>query len=240
MRAAMDRKTAARRYVRTGELPSMLAQGRDWRTRPAPFTEHWSELAARLKEAPELEPKTLSEDLLQRRPGRCGPGLLRTLQRRAVSGRRRRAGEGGLLRAGAPGCGDANGPHVPDGAARDNHPRRGAPAHAVPLHAAVLELGLGGDPAQRAWSGRFRLRRAPEHAQSTQALHTDSRLPVARRHTRTSLPPPLRHVREQSLSVVCRHRPWDDVLWRRRFESPIRCTFAAFRVLASTCFPSTS
>lgn len=81
MRAGMDRKTA-RKYVREGQLPSMLAQPRDWRTRPDPFAAVWLELAARLKDAPGLEAKTLFEDLLTRHPGEYEPGQLRTLQRR--------------------------------------------------------------------------------------------------------------------------------------------------------------
>ena len=81
MRAGMDRKTA-RKYVREGQLPSMLAQPRDWRTRPDACAAAWPELAARLKDAPGLEAKTLFEDLLTRHPGEYEPGQLRTLQRR--------------------------------------------------------------------------------------------------------------------------------------------------------------
>ena len=81
IRAGMDRKTA-RKYVRAGELPSMLAQPRDWRTRPDAFVDDWPGLVARLEDAPGLEAKTLFEDLLTRLPGRYEPGQLRTLQRR--------------------------------------------------------------------------------------------------------------------------------------------------------------
>ena len=81
MRSGMGRATA-RKYVRAGQLPSMLEQPRDWRTRPDPFLDDWPELAARLKAAPGLEAKTLFEDLVRRHPGRYEPGQLRTLQRR--------------------------------------------------------------------------------------------------------------------------------------------------------------
>jgi hypothetical protein len=80
MKADMDRKTA-RKYVAAGKLPSELKQPRDWRTRPDPFEEHWSEIEARLRDTPEFEAKTLFELLQQQHPGRYEDGQLRTLQR---------------------------------------------------------------------------------------------------------------------------------------------------------------
>jgi hypothetical protein len=59
-----------------------LKQPRTWRTRQDPFEADWEEIAGRLSEAPELEAKTLFEDLLRRRPGHYEEGQLRTLQRR--------------------------------------------------------------------------------------------------------------------------------------------------------------
>lgn len=80
MRADMDRKTA-RKYVELGKLPSELKQPRTWRTRPDPFAEDWLWLEQMLRDAPELEAKTLFEVLQERRP--CyEEGQLRTLQRR--------------------------------------------------------------------------------------------------------------------------------------------------------------
>jgi hypothetical protein len=76
-RAGMDRKN-----VKAGKFPSELKQERTWRTRDDPFEEQWASLAERLKEAPELEAKTLFEELCAREPGRYKPGQLRTLQRR--------------------------------------------------------------------------------------------------------------------------------------------------------------
>ncbi len=80
MKADMDRKTA-RKYVAAGQLPSVLTQPRDWRTRPDPFEEHWPEVEAKLRVTPELEAKTLFELLQQQYPGRYEDGQLRTLQR---------------------------------------------------------------------------------------------------------------------------------------------------------------
>jgi hypothetical protein len=80
MKADMDQKTA-RKYVAAGKLPSELKQPRDWRTRPDPFEEHWSEIEAKLRDTPEFEAKTLFELLQQQHPGRYEDGQLRTLQR---------------------------------------------------------------------------------------------------------------------------------------------------------------
>lgn len=80
MRSGVDRKTAAK-YLAEGKLPSELKTERHWRTREDPFVEHWDEIRGRLEDAPELEAKTLFEDLIRRYPDRYQPGQLRTLQR---------------------------------------------------------------------------------------------------------------------------------------------------------------
>lgn len=90
MKAGMDRKTA-RKYVIAGQLPSEMKTARTWRTREDPFEEHWPELERQLRDAPELQAKTLLDDLVERYPGRYQEGHLRTLQRqirrwRATSG----------------------------------------------------------------------------------------------------------------------------------------------------------
>jgi hypothetical protein len=90
MMAGMDRKTA-RKYVKAGKLPSEMKTARTWKTRDDPFEEDWPELERLLEGAPELEAKTLLEDLLDKHPGRYEPGQLRTLQRRV---RRWRATKG--------------------------------------------------------------------------------------------------------------------------------------------------
>ena len=81
MRAGMDRGTA-RKYLAAAELPSQMGGQRHWRTRKDPFEQDWADIAAKLKEAPELEAKILFADLMQREPGRYKPGQLRTFQRR--------------------------------------------------------------------------------------------------------------------------------------------------------------
>jgi hypothetical protein len=90
MKSDMDRKTA-RRYRDLGALPSEAPIDRNWRTRADPFAADWADIQAALREADDLEAKTLFEDLLARRPGRYEPGQLRTLQRRL---KRWRAQEG--------------------------------------------------------------------------------------------------------------------------------------------------
>jgi len=81
VRSGMHRNTA-RRYLETGQLPSERKVPRTWRTREDAFAEDWPAIAERLAAAPELEAKTLFEDLLRRRPERYREGQLRTFQRR--------------------------------------------------------------------------------------------------------------------------------------------------------------
>jgi len=81
LRSGMHRNTA-RRYLKAGKLPSELKPARTWRTRKDPFAADWEEIAARLMESPELEAKTLFEDLMRRRPGCYEEAQLRTFQRR--------------------------------------------------------------------------------------------------------------------------------------------------------------
>lgn len=81
LRAGLHRNTA-RRYLEAGKLPSELKQPRTWRTREDPFAADWEEITGRLAEAPELEARTLFEDLMRRRPGRYQESQLRTFQRR--------------------------------------------------------------------------------------------------------------------------------------------------------------
>jgi hypothetical protein len=80
LRAGLHRNTA-RKYLRSGVLPSEAKKPRTWRTRENPFEEDWSGIVAMLEDAPELEVKTIFEDLLARRPDRYHDGQLRTLQR---------------------------------------------------------------------------------------------------------------------------------------------------------------
>jgi hypothetical protein len=80
-KAGMGEK-AARKYIRSGLLPSQIQKPRDWRTREDPFTDVWPEVEALIKEAPRLEALTVFLDLQRRYPGKYQDGQLRTLQRR--------------------------------------------------------------------------------------------------------------------------------------------------------------
>ncbi len=81
LRAGMDRKTA-RKYLKSGKLPSELKEPRTWRTRPDPLEKDWDYIRQLLTDDPDLEAKTLFEHLCERNPGRYQEGQLRTLQRR--------------------------------------------------------------------------------------------------------------------------------------------------------------
>jgi len=80
MVSGMDRKTG-RKYWRAETLPSEMAVKRDWVTRADPFSEDWSEVVAKLRDAPTLEGKALFEWLMESQPGKYSPGQLRTFQR---------------------------------------------------------------------------------------------------------------------------------------------------------------
>ena len=92
MKAGMNRKTGSK-YIKEGKLPSELKPSRTWRTRSNPFEEHWSEITLRLKDAPELEAKTIFDHLIEKYPGQYKPGQLRTLQRRITEWKAREGPE---------------------------------------------------------------------------------------------------------------------------------------------------
>jgi len=81
VRAGMSEPTA-RKYARSGQMPSETVVARTWRTRPDPFEDVWSEIEALLKKDGGLEAKTIFMALEEHYPGRFAPGQLRTLQRR--------------------------------------------------------------------------------------------------------------------------------------------------------------
>jgi ribosomal protein S21 len=80
-KAGMCEKTA-RKYRRSGKLPSESETPHTWRTRSDPFGEVWGEVESFLEANPGFEAKTLFEDLQRRYAGRFAEGQLRTLQRR--------------------------------------------------------------------------------------------------------------------------------------------------------------
>jgi hypothetical protein len=85
-KAGMCEKTA-RRYVRSGKLPSAMQPAHTWRTRADPFAEHWDAVEETLEADAGLEAKTIFEDLQREYPGRFADGQLRTLQRRVKAWR---------------------------------------------------------------------------------------------------------------------------------------------------------
>lgn len=81
MRADLDPKTA-RKYLRSGKLPSQMKAEHTWRTREDPFEDHWDEAERMLEAAPELNAKSLFEWLSERHPDDYQEGQLRTFQRK--------------------------------------------------------------------------------------------------------------------------------------------------------------
>jgi hypothetical protein len=75
-------ENTARKYDREGKVPSDLKKDRDWRTRPDPFEEVWSEVESLLTQHPHVQAKAVFDDLQRRFPGRFADGQLRTFQRR--------------------------------------------------------------------------------------------------------------------------------------------------------------
>lgn len=81
-KAGMTEKTA-RKYRRSGKLPSQCKVDHTWRTRQDPFAEDdWNWVEDFLEIPPGLEAKTLFEALQREKPGTYQDGQLRTFQRR--------------------------------------------------------------------------------------------------------------------------------------------------------------
>jgi transposase len=80
-KSGMDEKTA-RKYLRSGKLPSQSKTPHTWKTRKDPFTDVWEDIGKRLGATPGLEAKTIFEDLQRTHEGVFADGQLRTLQRK--------------------------------------------------------------------------------------------------------------------------------------------------------------
>jgi len=80
-RAAGMSLPTARKYLRSGRMPSEMQEPRAWRTRENPFAGVWPEVEAMLRDEPRLKAKTIFEELQAKQPGRFQDGQLRTLQR---------------------------------------------------------------------------------------------------------------------------------------------------------------
>lgn len=85
-KAGMDEKTA-RKYIRSGRLPSQIAKEHSWRTRPDPFVDIWDEAAKYLEVNPHLEARALFEFIQKNNPGRYSDGQIRTFQRKVKAWR---------------------------------------------------------------------------------------------------------------------------------------------------------
>jgi hypothetical protein len=81
IKSGMDEKTA-RKYLRSGKLPSQSKIPHSWKTRKDPFAEVWEDIRERLGTTPGLEAKTIFEDLQRTHEGIYADGQLRTLQRK--------------------------------------------------------------------------------------------------------------------------------------------------------------
>jgi hypothetical protein len=80
-KAGMDPKTA-RKYLKSGQVPSEMEPTHTWRTREDPFSGIWEEVRAFLKVNQGTDAKSLFKHFQEKCPGRFPDGQLRTLQRR--------------------------------------------------------------------------------------------------------------------------------------------------------------
>ena len=80
-KAGLSQKTA-RKYLKSGKLPSQSQPERYWRTRSDPFESVWPEVEEILKRSPTVEATAVFEYLCRQQEGAFQQGQLRTLQRR--------------------------------------------------------------------------------------------------------------------------------------------------------------
>lgn len=81
LKADVDRHTA-RKYIQADKCPADLQVKHNWRTRSDPLESIWGEVTAMLRNAPELEAKTLFEHFLARPDSGLEESHLRTFFRR--------------------------------------------------------------------------------------------------------------------------------------------------------------
>jgi hypothetical protein len=81
MKADVDRHTA-RKYIEAGKRPAELQAQHTWRTRQDPLDKIWDPVAAMLRNAPELEAKTLFEHFMAQPDSGLDETHLRTFYRR--------------------------------------------------------------------------------------------------------------------------------------------------------------
>jgi hypothetical protein len=80
-KAGMD-ITTARKYIKSGKLPSELKKPHIWATRKDPFSQHWEMVEEFLRGSETLEAQTMLEYLIEHYPSCYSMSQLRTLQRR--------------------------------------------------------------------------------------------------------------------------------------------------------------
>src|SRR5262245_42883176 len=80
-KAGMDEKTA-RKYIKSGKLPSQAQAVRQWRTRSEVFANYWQEIEQMLRDDPSLQAVTIFDYLCRQYEGKFKHSDLRTLQRR--------------------------------------------------------------------------------------------------------------------------------------------------------------
>jgi hypothetical protein len=80
-KSGMDEKTA-RKYLRSGKLPSQSKVPHTWKTRKDTFAGVWEDVRKSLGMTPGLEAKTIFEDLQRTYEGIYADGQLRTLQQK--------------------------------------------------------------------------------------------------------------------------------------------------------------
>jgi len=81
MKANLHPQTA-HKYIRAAKPPAELQAPHTWQTRPDPLAKIWDEAVAMLRDAPELETKTLFEHFLARADSGLAETHLRTFYRR--------------------------------------------------------------------------------------------------------------------------------------------------------------
>jgi hypothetical protein len=75
-------ENTARKYIRSGKLPSQTKVEHDWKTRKDPFEEVFHEVKEKLNANPGFKAKTIFQYLQRNYPGRFQDSQLRTLQRK--------------------------------------------------------------------------------------------------------------------------------------------------------------
>src|ERR1017187_1696034 len=94
MKADVDSHTA-RKYIEAGKCPAELQAKHTWRTRPDPLAKVWAEVTQMLRDAPELEAKTLFEYFLARPDSGLEESHGRTFSRRVRQWRGAQGSGGG-------------------------------------------------------------------------------------------------------------------------------------------------